>query len=160
MKKAAQVGRSKRKEAVPKTFAAYLATVPRPARKTLQRMRRVIQSAVPRRATETISYRIPAFRDETGVLLWFADQDRAGGGADHCARSKPARSGCHAGQTASLRMNPKNSVEAAIIKIVAAQPKSACRRAGFTPSVSPGQTNLRPVNVICDATSDSADYPR
>jgi uncharacterized protein YdhG (YjbR/CyaY superfamily) len=79
MKKAAQVGRSKRKEAVPKTFAAYLATVPRPARKTLQRMRRVIQSAVPRRATETISYRIPAFRDETGVLLWFAAF------SDHCS---------------------------------------------------------------------------
>jgi len=42
-------------------------------------MRRLIRAAVPRRAKETISYRIPAFRDEAGVLVWFA------GFSEHCS---------------------------------------------------------------------------
>jgi len=35
-------------------------------------MRAAIRSAVPPEATETISYRMPAFRTQGGVLAWFA----------------------------------------------------------------------------------------
>ncbi len=45
--------------------------VPEPARSTLNKLRAAIRSAVPPEATETISYRIPAFKYK-GILLWFA----------------------------------------------------------------------------------------
>jgi uncharacterized protein YdhG (YjbR/CyaY superfamily) len=57
--------------AAPKSVDEYLAAVPEPARSTLIKMRAAIRSAVPPGATETISYRIPAFRHK-GVLVWFA----------------------------------------------------------------------------------------
>jgi len=56
----------------------YLARVPEPARSTLNKVRAVIRSAVPPEATETISYRIPAFKHK-GVLVWFAAF------SDHCS---------------------------------------------------------------------------
>jgi uncharacterized protein YdhG (YjbR/CyaY superfamily) len=62
----------------PKTVDEYLAGVPEPARSTLNKMRAVIRSAVPPEATETISYRIPAFKHK-GVLVWFAAF------SDHCS---------------------------------------------------------------------------
>jgi uncharacterized protein YdhG (YjbR/CyaY superfamily) len=49
----------------------YLAGVPEPARSTLNKIRAAIRSAVPREATETISYGIPAFKHK-GMLVWFA----------------------------------------------------------------------------------------
>jgi uncharacterized protein YdhG (YjbR/CyaY superfamily) len=55
----------------PKDVDEYLASVPEPARGTLNKMRAAIRSAVPPEATETISYRIPAFK-HNGVLVWFA----------------------------------------------------------------------------------------
>jgi len=55
----------------PKTVDEYLAGVPEPARRALNKIRAAIRSAVPPQATETISYRIPAFRYK-GVLVWFA----------------------------------------------------------------------------------------
>jgi uncharacterized protein YdhG (YjbR/CyaY superfamily) len=55
----------------PKTVDEYLAGVPEPARSTLNKIRTAIRSAVPPEATETISYRIPAFK-YNGVLVWFA----------------------------------------------------------------------------------------
>jgi uncharacterized protein YdhG (YjbR/CyaY superfamily) len=55
----------------PKDIDEYLATVPEPARSVLNKMRAAIRSAVPAEATETISYRIPAFK-HNGVLVWFA----------------------------------------------------------------------------------------
>jgi uncharacterized protein YdhG (YjbR/CyaY superfamily) len=55
----------------PKTIDEYLARVPEPARSTLRKVRAAVRSAVPPQATETISYRIPAFRYK-GVLVWFA----------------------------------------------------------------------------------------
>ena len=55
----------------PKNVDEYLAGVPEPARSTLNKLRAAIRSAVPPEATETISYRIPAFKYK-GVLLWFA----------------------------------------------------------------------------------------
>src|SRR2546425_9344191 len=68
---------SKRSPA-PKTVEEYLACVPEPARSTLNKMRAAIRSAVPFDATETISYRIPAFK-LNGVLVWYAAF------ADHCS---------------------------------------------------------------------------
>jgi uncharacterized protein YdhG (YjbR/CyaY superfamily) len=55
----------------PKNVDEYLAGAPEPARSTLNKLRAAIRSAVPPEATETISYRIPAFKDK-GVLVWFA----------------------------------------------------------------------------------------
>ena len=55
----------------PKTVDEYLATVPQPARNTLDQMRAAIRSAVPADATETISYSIPAFKLKK-VLVWYA----------------------------------------------------------------------------------------
>jgi uncharacterized protein YdhG (YjbR/CyaY superfamily) len=54
-----------------KTVDEYLAGVPEPARSTLNKIRAAIRAAVPPEATETISYRIPAFKYK-GVLVWFA----------------------------------------------------------------------------------------
>jgi uncharacterized protein YdhG (YjbR/CyaY superfamily) len=64
--------------AAPTTVDEYLAGVPEPARSTLNRVRATIRSAVPSQATETISYRIPAFNYK-GPLLWFAAFK------DHCS---------------------------------------------------------------------------
>ena len=55
----------------PKTVDEYLATVPQPARNTLDQMRAAIRSAVPADAIETISYSIPAFKLKK-VLVWYA----------------------------------------------------------------------------------------
>lgn len=54
-----------------KTVDSYLASVPEPARSTLQRVRAAIRSVVPAEATEAISYGIPAFKYK-GTLVWFA----------------------------------------------------------------------------------------
>jgi uncharacterized protein YdhG (YjbR/CyaY superfamily) len=56
---------------VPENIDEYLAGVPEPARSTLNKIRAAIRSAVPAEATETISYRMPAFKYK-GVLVWFA----------------------------------------------------------------------------------------
>ena len=55
----------------PTSIDEYLAGVPEPARSALNKVRAAIRSAVPAEATETISYRIPAFKHK-GVLVWFA----------------------------------------------------------------------------------------
>jgi uncharacterized protein YdhG (YjbR/CyaY superfamily) len=55
----------------PTSIDEYLADVPEPARSTLNKIRAAIRSAVPPEATETISYRMPAFKYK-GVLVWFA----------------------------------------------------------------------------------------
>ena len=62
----------------PKDVDEYLASVPEPARSTLNKMRETIRSAVPPEATEVISYRMPAFKHNR-VLVWFAAF------SDHCS---------------------------------------------------------------------------
>src|SRR5271166_3338167 len=57
--------------AAPKNVDEYLASVPEPARSTLEKVRAVIRSAAPPEATEVISYRIPMFKYE-GMLMGFA----------------------------------------------------------------------------------------
>jgi uncharacterized protein YdhG (YjbR/CyaY superfamily) len=55
----------------PKDFDEYLIGVPEAAHGNLNRIRTAIRSAVPREATEIISYGIPAFKHKQ-VLVWFA----------------------------------------------------------------------------------------
>jgi uncharacterized protein YdhG (YjbR/CyaY superfamily) len=73
MKKVKSGGRvaAKKSKGAPTSVDEYLAGVPEPARGALKKMRAVIRSAVPAEATETISYRIPAFKYK-GMLVWFA----------------------------------------------------------------------------------------
>lgn len=78
------------KKAKPKTHAAeesgggrkdvdkYVAAAAKPARSMLKEMRALIRSALPAEATETISYRIPAFR-HNGIVVWYAAF------ANHCS---------------------------------------------------------------------------
>ena len=54
-----------------KTVEEYLANTPEPARSTLQHIRRVIKSVVPKETTEIISYRIPMFKYR-GMLVGYA----------------------------------------------------------------------------------------
>jgi len=68
----------KKQKSIPKTVDEYLATVPEPARSTLQKIRAAIRSAVPPEATEGISYGMPMFK-QNGVLVWFAAF------ANHCS---------------------------------------------------------------------------
>ena len=49
----------------------YLARLPDPARDMLSKIRDAIRSAAPPEATETISYKMPAFK-YNGVLVWYA----------------------------------------------------------------------------------------
>jgi uncharacterized protein YdhG (YjbR/CyaY superfamily) len=62
----------------PKNIDEYLAGVPEPARSTLNKIRAAVWSALPPEATETISYRIPAFKYK-GIVIWFAAF------SDHCS---------------------------------------------------------------------------
>jgi len=62
----------------PKNIDDYLAGVREPARSTLQRVRAAIRSALPPTATETISYRMPAFKHHE-IVIWFAAF------ANHCS---------------------------------------------------------------------------
>jgi uncharacterized protein YdhG (YjbR/CyaY superfamily) len=57
--------------AAPKNVDEYLASVPEPARTTLNKVRAAIRSAVPPETTEAISYRIPTFKYK-GSLVGFA----------------------------------------------------------------------------------------
>jgi uncharacterized protein YdhG (YjbR/CyaY superfamily) len=70
---------SKRKgKGTPNSVDEYFAGLPKPARGALSKMREAIRAAVPREATETISYGIPAFKDDV-VLVWYAAF------TDHCS---------------------------------------------------------------------------
>jgi uncharacterized protein YdhG (YjbR/CyaY superfamily) len=62
----------------PKDIDEYLASVPEPARGTLQKVRAAIRAAAPANATEAIGYRIPTFRYK-GALVAFAAF------SDHCS---------------------------------------------------------------------------
>ena len=68
----------KAKSGAPQSIDQYMAGVPEPARTTLKKMRTAIRSALPSDATETISYRIPAFKRKN-ILVWFAAF------SDHCS---------------------------------------------------------------------------
>jgi uncharacterized protein YdhG (YjbR/CyaY superfamily) len=54
-----------------KAVDEYIAKVPEPARSMMKKMRAAIRSVLPRGATETISYRIPAFKLDK-IVVWYA----------------------------------------------------------------------------------------
>ena len=64
-----QTGTARKKS--PKTVEEYLDAVPEPSRANFEKLRAVVRAAVPKEATETISYGIPAYR-HNGVLVWIA----------------------------------------------------------------------------------------
>jgi uncharacterized protein YdhG (YjbR/CyaY superfamily) len=79
MKKATAPNRRVAKEkASLRTVSEYLSRVPEPARRTLEKVRTVICSVVPREAEEVISYGIPAFKHKR-VIVWYAAF------SDHCS---------------------------------------------------------------------------
>ena len=59
----------------PRTVDEYLARVPEPARTTLNKMRAVIRSVVPKETTEVISYGIPTFRYKRALVAIAAFRD-------------------------------------------------------------------------------------
>jgi uncharacterized protein YdhG (YjbR/CyaY superfamily) len=65
-------------QAAPRNLDEYLAIVPESARATLLQLRGTILAVLPPEATETISYRMPAFKYR-GVLVWYAAF------AEHCS---------------------------------------------------------------------------
>jgi uncharacterized protein YdhG (YjbR/CyaY superfamily) len=72
MKKAKSGRGSKMGANVAKDMDEYLAGVPEPARSTLNKVRAVIRSVVPAKATEGISYRIPTFKYKGGLVAFAA----------------------------------------------------------------------------------------
>src|ERR1700688_373530 len=82
--KAGKSGSAAKPNAAPKNTDEYLAAVPEPAHSTLQKIRAAIRSALPPTATETISYKIPAFKHHE-IVLWFAAFE------NHCSLFPTAR---------------------------------------------------------------------
>jgi uncharacterized protein YdhG (YjbR/CyaY superfamily) len=76
--KSAGRGSTAKSSKVPKSVDEYLDGVPERARGALSKIRAAIREAVPRDATEVISYRIPALKRKR-VLVWFAAF------SDHCS---------------------------------------------------------------------------
>jgi uncharacterized protein YdhG (YjbR/CyaY superfamily) len=70
--------RDEEKMRTSKTIDEYLAPLSPDTRAALERLRKIIQAAVPR-AEECISYRLPAFRLDGRMLVWF------GASTKHCA---------------------------------------------------------------------------
>ncbi len=70
--------------AAPTNVDDYLARIPASALANFTKLRATIRSAVPREATETISYKIPAIR-HNGILVWF------GAFSKHCSLFPTAR---------------------------------------------------------------------
>jgi len=62
---------SGKRQGSPTSVDEYLAGIPEPARSTLGKVRAAIRSAVPREATECLSYGIPAFKYKV-ALVWYA----------------------------------------------------------------------------------------
>ncbi len=68
-----------KKGSPPRNVDAYMASVPEAALSNFTKLRSAIRSAVPAEAIEIISYRIPAFKYDGRVLVWFAAFSR------HCS---------------------------------------------------------------------------
>ncbi len=60
-----------KRQAPPQDVDEYLAGLTEHARNMLSKIRDAIRSAAPPEATETISYKMPAFK-YSGVLVWYA----------------------------------------------------------------------------------------
>lgn len=119
--------------AKPKTVDDYLSGVSADKRAALERLRKTIQSAVPR-AEECISYQIPAFRLDGKTFVWF------GAAANHCAIyglvgvDKGDLADYDTSGKGTIRFSPDEPVPAALVRklvkarlaaIAAAKPRAA-----------------------------------
>jgi uncharacterized protein YdhG (YjbR/CyaY superfamily) len=112
------------------TIDEYLAALSDDKRAALERLRRIIHTAAPR-AEECVSYRLPAFRLDGKMLVWF------GATANHCAfypgavveafQRELKEYGTSKG---TIRFQPGNPLPAALVrKLVKARiSKNASRR--------------------------------
>ncbi len=98
------------------TIDEYLAALSPDQRAALERLRRAIRAAAPR-AEECISYRIPAFRLDGRVLVWF------GAAANHCAFYPGAVVEAHKDELANydtskgtIRFQPDSPLPAALVR--------------------------------------------
>ena len=57
------------------TVEGYLAALPQPARDTLKKLRAAIRSVAPKEATEVLSYGIPTFKYNGGLVAYAAFKD-------------------------------------------------------------------------------------
>ena len=80
----------------------YIATFPKPVRARLQQVRRAIRAAAPK-ATELISYRIPAYRQH-GMLVYFA------GFKAHLGLFPPVRGNAALQKAAAKYAGPKGNL--------------------------------------------------
>jgi len=62
----------RKSDGIPQTIDEYLAQVPEPGRSTLEKVRAAIRAAAPTQATEAISYRIPTFKYQGGLVAFAA----------------------------------------------------------------------------------------
>jgi uncharacterized protein YdhG (YjbR/CyaY superfamily) len=60
-----------RETAAPASVDEYMAALPEGSRAALEKLRSTIKAAAPE-ATETISYRMPAFKDHGRILVYYA----------------------------------------------------------------------------------------
>jgi len=71
---AAKTGAAAKRRTPARDIDEYLASVPEEARAVLQKLRQTIKAAAPK-ATETISYQIPTFKHEGGLVGFAAFKD-------------------------------------------------------------------------------------
>ncbi|MGE5226213.1 MAG: iron chaperone [Planctomycetaceae bacterium] len=64
--------------AAPTTVDGYMASLPTEVREAMEQIRRTVRATAPE-ATETISYRMPAFKDRGRILVYYAAFK------DHCS---------------------------------------------------------------------------
>lgn len=96
----------------------YLSRVPEDARAALVKLRKTIKAAVPKAATEVISYQIPAYKHH-GLLVGFAASNglctfhimSTGVASAHAEELKGYKTG-----KASIRFEPNNPPPAALLK--------------------------------------------
>jgi uncharacterized protein YdhG (YjbR/CyaY superfamily) len=107
-----QPGSKARSEAIDE----YLAALSSDKRAALERLRRNIRAAVPK-AEECISYKLPAFRLDGKVLVWF------GAGANHCAFYPGAVLEAHKDELenydvskGTIRFQPANPLHDALVR--------------------------------------------
>jgi uncharacterized protein YdhG (YjbR/CyaY superfamily) len=100
----------------PANIDAYLATLSDDKRRALQKLRTTIRRAFPR-AEECISYKMPAFRLDGKIIVWF------GAAAKHCSLFPGAVVQAFAGELAdyeiskgTIRFTPEQPLPAALVK--------------------------------------------
>jgi uncharacterized protein YdhG (YjbR/CyaY superfamily) len=87
----------------PKDIDSYIASFPKDAQALLKKVRRTIRAAAPR-ATEVISYNIPAYR-QNGMLVYFA------GFKHHIGLYPPVRANAALENAAAKYAGPKGNLQ-------------------------------------------------